>query len=77
MSRQAVTKHLEVLADAGLVRARRHGRERIHELAPDPLRAVDDWLAPYAAEGDRRLAALRSHLGKDSAEEEETEEVPK
>jgi DNA-binding transcriptional ArsR family regulator len=65
MSRQAVTKHLDVLRDAGLVRVRRAGRERLHELEPAPLQAVDDWLRPYAAFWDERLAALRRHLGEE------------
>lgn len=62
MSRQGVTKHLDVLADAGLVRIRREGRRRIHELDIEPLREVDRWLAPYAAEWDRRLERLKRHL---------------
>ena len=49
MTRQAVTKHLDTLAAAGLVRSRRAGRERLHELEPAPLQEVDDWLRPYAA----------------------------
>jgi DNA-binding transcriptional ArsR family regulator len=65
MTRQAVTKHLDQLRDAGLVRTRRVGRERLHELDPEPLRAVDDWLRPYAEAWDERLAALRRHLGED------------
>jgi DNA-binding transcriptional ArsR family regulator len=65
MSRQAVTKHLDQLRDAGLVRTRRVGRERLHELDPEPLRAVDAWLRPYAEAWDERLAALRRHLGED------------
>ena len=62
MTRQAVSKHLDVLRDAGLVTAWRHGRERLHALRVDPLRAVDDWLAPYAAAWDERLARLQQHL---------------
>ncbi|MCG8469993.1 MAG: metalloregulator ArsR/SmtB family transcription factor [Gemmatimonadetes bacterium] len=62
MSRQAVTKHLDALIAAGLVRARREGRVRVHELDAAPLRALDDWLAPYAAEWDRRLERLTHHL---------------
>jgi len=62
MSRQAVTKHLDILARAGLIRIHREGRRRIHELHADPLREVDGWLAPYAAAWDRRLARLRTHL---------------
>ena len=62
MTRQAVTKHLAVLRDSGLIRARRAGRERLHELDAGPLREVDDWLRPYAEAWDDRLAALRRHL---------------
>lgn len=65
MSRQAVTKHLDALASAGLVRVHRHGRERIHALDARPLEAVDDWLRPYAEAWDRRIDALRKHLGED------------
>lgn len=65
MSRQAVTKHLDVLASAGLVRIRREGRRRIHELDLEPLKEVDRWLAPYAAEWDRRLARLKRHLDEE------------
>ena len=62
MSRQAVTKHLDVLRDAGLLRVRRLGRERIHELDPAPLRDVSDFLAPYAAAWDERLIRLAAHV---------------
>jgi DNA-binding transcriptional ArsR family regulator len=65
ITRQAVTKHLDVLRASGLIRARREGRERLHELDAQPLRAVDDWLRPYAEAWDERLAALRRHLGED------------
>ncbi len=62
MSRQAVTKHLDLLAAAGLVLVRREGRVRVHELDPDPLRDLGAWLEPYAAEWDRRLERLKRHL---------------
>ena len=40
MSRQAVSQHLEVLESVGLVRTRREGRYKFHELDPRPLRAI-------------------------------------
>lgn len=65
ISRQAVTKHLDLLRDAGLLRVERQGRERIHELEPAPLRDVATWLAPYAPEWDDRLARLVTFLEDD------------
>lgn len=65
ITRQAITKHLDVLAACGLVRTTRVGRERIHELNPQPLVALQEWLAPYAAEWDRRLERLHKHLEGD------------
>ena len=62
MSRQGVTKHLDVLVDAGLVRVRREGRVRVHEFDPEPLRELGRWLEPYAAEWDRRLERLERYL---------------
>jgi DNA-binding transcriptional ArsR family regulator len=62
MSRQAVTKHLDVLRRAGLLRITRRGRERVHELDAAPLRHVSEFLAPYAAAWDERLARLERHL---------------
>jgi len=71
ISRQAVTKHLNVLEGAGLIEQERHGRERIHRLRAEPLQQLDDWLAPYSAAWDRRLTRLRQHL-----EQHPDKEVP-
>lgn len=44
-SRQAISQHLEVLEDAGLVTTRRDGRYKFHDLDPSPLRAIGErWL---------------------------------
>jgi len=40
LSRQAVSQHLQVLEDAGLVRSRREGRYKFHDLDPTPLREI-------------------------------------
>jgi DNA-binding transcriptional ArsR family regulator len=39
-SRQAISQHLDVLAEAGVVRSRREGRYKFHDLEPAPLRAA-------------------------------------
>lgn len=47
MSRPAVSQHLKVLLDAGLVAERRAGRERLYRLRPERLREVHLWLGRY------------------------------
>ena len=68
MSRQAVTKHLRVLEQAGLIVQQPRGRERLHALSGEPLKEVSDWLAPYEAEWDERIDRLKELLesGPDS-----------
>jgi DNA-binding transcriptional ArsR family regulator len=63
MSRQAVVKHLGVLADAGLVTAERHGREVRYAGRTEPLVDAAAWLAATGAAWDRRLARLSRQLG--------------
>ena len=59
VTRQAVAKHLAVLDRAGLVEARRHGRERRYEVRPQRLDAATRSLAQVAAEWDARLAGIK------------------
>jgi len=59
VSRQAVTKHLDVLADAGLVRSYRSGRERISELEPDRLDEAERYLERISAQWDAALLRLK------------------
>lgn len=59
VSRQAVAKHLAVLADAGLVAAERVGRETRYRLTPEPLGAAMAWMVDVGAEWDVRLSRLR------------------
>jgi DNA-binding transcriptional ArsR family regulator len=63
VTRQAVSKHLAALNEAGLVQSRREGRETLYELTPGPLGTAMDWMASVGAQWDARLAALRRHLG--------------
>lgn len=62
MSQPAVSKHLRVLRDAGLVEARVDAQRRIYSLRPEPLADVDAWLSPYRKFWRGKLAALQRHL---------------
>ncbi len=64
MSRPAVSQHLRVLLDAGLLTERRHGRERRYHFAPEKLAPVRNWLARYEQFWDDRLQRLQKHLAK-------------
>ena len=62
LSRQAVTKHLRVLAKAGVVRSIRVGRESLFELELQPIEEVRDYLDQISKEWDDALARLKSHV---------------
>ncbi len=64
MSRPAVSQHLRILLDAGLVTEQRHGRERRYRLAPERLSPVRDWLTHYEQFWDDRFERLARHLAK-------------
>ena len=65
VSRQAVTKHLQVLSDAGLVRGFRRGRQHIWELEPDRLDDARDYLDRIDAQWDAALERLRHLVEED------------
>lgn len=66
MCRPAVSQHLRVLLDAGLVTERRHGRERRYRLVPEQLSPVRDWIGQYERFWDDHLQRLRKQLSKES-----------
>jgi DNA-binding transcriptional ArsR family regulator len=66
VSRQAVTKHLETLAQAGLVRDARLGRERIWQLEPRRLDVARRELDRIAAQWDAALGRLRAFVEEES-----------
>jgi DNA-binding transcriptional ArsR family regulator len=57
-----VSKHLRILAEAGLVRARIAGPRRLYAMEPSRLRELDAWLAPFREIWADRLDALERHL---------------
>jgi DNA-binding transcriptional ArsR family regulator len=65
VTRQAVSKHLAALAQAGLVESARTGRETHYSLTPQPLDAALAWMERIGDRWDERLARLREHLGRD------------
>lgn len=64
MSRPAVSQHLRVLLDAGLVSEQRFGRERRYHLEPAGLQTVHEWLQTYEQFWDHHLQKLQIHLAK-------------
>ncbi|MCO6003814.1 metalloregulator ArsR/SmtB family transcription factor [Actinoallomurus purpureus] len=70
LTQPGTSKHLRVLREAGLVRARPEAQRRWYELRPEPLAEVDAWLAPYRRLWADSLDALERHL--DTMETDET-----
>jgi DNA-binding transcriptional ArsR family regulator len=62
ISQPSVSQHLRVLREAGLVRTRRVGRQRIYRLRPRKLKLVVDWVSYFDKFWDERLSALGKYL---------------
>ena len=62
VSMGAVSQHLRVLREAGLVKQRKDGRHRRYRVEPAPLRQVVDWTEPYTRFWKGRLRRLGSYL---------------
>jgi DNA-binding transcriptional ArsR family regulator len=69
MSLAAVSKHLDVLERAALIRRDRDGKSRIVSLQPRPLEAAQDWLAFYNNFWSEGLDRLQAHLESDPEKE--------
>jgi DNA-binding transcriptional ArsR family regulator len=68
MSQPAVSKHLRVLREVGLVDVRSDAQRRLYCVRPEPLAELDAWLAPYRRLWTRSLDALERHLDERSGE---------
>lgn len=66
ISQPAISQHLKVLREAGLVTVRKLGRRRMYALNPDELRPVADWIAHYEKFWDDRLDRLGQYLKDNS-----------
>jgi DNA-binding transcriptional ArsR family regulator len=64
ISQPAVSKHLRVLKDAGLVEARTDAQRRLYRIRPEPLVELDEWLATYRRLWTTHLDRLEHHLDR-------------
>jgi DNA-binding transcriptional ArsR family regulator len=64
MTRQAVTKHLHVLEDAGVVETTKAGRESLYSIRPAAFDDVQAYLAEVSAQWDAALARLKTFVGE-------------
>ncbi len=68
VSRPAISQHLGILRNAGLVSARREGRHRYYRLRASRLRDVYDWVAQYERFWNQKLSALGKFLDEEADE---------
>jgi DNA-binding transcriptional ArsR family regulator len=69
LAQPAVSKHLRVLRDAGVVHVRVDAQRRVYRIDPGPLRALDEWLAPYRTMWNTSLDALERELDQMTTKE--------
>ncbi len=65
ISQPAVSRHLRILREAGMVRVVPDGKSRIYHFEPGPLQDLDAWLDRYRRFWASRLDALESHMDGD------------
>jgi len=66
MSRQAVTLHIKILQECGLIEIRQQGRERYCELKPGKLKEVDEWISYYRTFWAKKFTSLKNYIGKEN-----------
>jgi DNA-binding transcriptional ArsR family regulator len=64
LSQPSVSKHLRVLREAGFVEATIDAQRRLYRIRPEPLQAVDAWMAPFRRYWATRVDALERHLDR-------------
>lgn len=70
VSQPAVSKHLRILREAGLVEVRAVAQQRLYRVRPQPLQALDAWLEPYRRMWNASLDRLERHLDTTTEQEE-------
>ena len=77
VSRPAISKHLRLLRRAHLVHEHREGRNRVYQLNPEPLRAVDSWIEQYRSFWTASLSNLKAFVEAEHAREQQSPRKPK
>jgi DNA-binding transcriptional ArsR family regulator len=67
LSQPAVSKHLRILRDHGMVEVRTDAQRRLYRVRPEPLMELDGWLEPYRTLWNASLDRLERHLGERSS----------
>lgn len=67
LTQPAVSRHLRVLREAGLVESTINAQQRIYTLRPDPLRELDQWISHYRRFWPEKIDALARHLDRTRA----------
>lgn len=75
ISRPAVSRHLKVLRQAGLVSVAASGRERVYRVEPAPLAEIEGWLAQYRDIWPNRFDALETEVFRTRRERERNEQA--
>ena len=76
LSQPAVSKHLRVLRDAGLVEVRPDGQRRLYRLRMEPLVELDEWLEPYRQMWRASLGKLEHHVAEPRAKQATSRRMP-
>ena len=66
MSRQAVTLHIKILQECGLIEIRQQGRERYCDLKTEKLKEVDEWISHYRTFWTKKFTSLKNYIDKEN-----------
>ncbi|HLM18644.1 MAG TPA: metalloregulator ArsR/SmtB family transcription factor, partial [Acidimicrobiia bacterium] len=72
LSQPAVSKHLRVLREAGLVSVRADGQRRLYRIRTEPLVELDEWLEPYRRMWNASFDKLEEHVNAPRPDREES-----
>ena len=72
MSRQAVTLHIKILEECGLITIKQQGRERYCELIPEKLKEVDEWVSYYRTFWSKKFISLKNFIDNENKTKRKT-----